>query len=75
VVEVSTNNLGTDEILIKAGSKSVSPQLEKEVKDHFRAKLRVAPELELMDPKTILSMQFPDNVRKPIIFIDHRKQN
>jgi phenylacetate-CoA ligase len=74
VVEVSTNNLGTDEILIKAGSKHNSPKLEKEVKDHFRAKLRVAPELKLMSPKSIFALQFPGNVRKPVIFIDLRKQ-
>jgi phenylacetate-CoA ligase len=72
VVVVSTNTLGTDEILIKAGSKTISPKLEKEIKDHFRAKLRVAPELELLDPKTIFDIQLQGNVRKPIIFIDLR---
>jgi phenylacetate-CoA ligase len=75
IVEVSTNDLGTDEILIKVGTKDKNPKLEKEIKDHFRAKLRVAPELAFMDPKEILSVQMPPNHRKPIIFIDHRNSN
>ncbi len=75
IVEVSTNDLGTDEILVKAGCKDKNPKLEKTIKDHFRAKLRVAPEVVFLDPKNILSMQMHGNVRKPIIFIDHRNSN
>lgn len=72
IVEVYTNNLGTDEIRVKAGCKSGSQGNSKTIKDHFRARLRVAPEIEFMDPKEILKLQLPANTRKPIIFIDHR---
>ena len=75
IVEVSTNELGTDEILIKAGSNDISLKFEKNIKDQFRAKLRVAPEIVFLDPREILSMQMPANVRKPIIFIDRRNSN
>ena len=72
VVEVSTNHLGTDEILVKAGCITGNQKLEKEIKDHFRATLRVAPEIEFHNPKEILKLQMPSNTRKPIIFIDKR---
>ena len=72
IVEVSTNQLGTDELLINVGSAMSSPAFEKEIKDHFRANLRVAPEIVFSSEKEILKRQFPENTRKPIIFIDHR---
>ncbi|MEJ2594712.1 MAG: AMP-binding protein [bacterium] len=72
VVEVSTNQLGTDELLIRAGTRQGSPRMEKEIKDHFRASLRVAPNIIFMSPKEITSLQFPGNSRKPINFIDRR---
>lgn len=74
IIEVYTNNLGTDEVLIKAGSKDVNPNREKMIKDHFRASLRVAPEIEFMNPKEIFKLQMPPNTRKPITFIDNRNK-
>ncbi len=73
IIEVSTNNLGTDEILIKAGCDSHGSVNKKIIKDHFRAKLRVAPEIEFFDQKEILKMQFPADNRKPVTFVDNRK--
>lgn len=72
VIEVYTNKLGTDEILLKAGCKKEYTTKEKEIKDHFRAKLRVAPEIEFKNPKEIIKLQMPPNSRKPITFIDYR---
>ena len=72
IIEVSTNDLGTDEILIKAGCGPKKPVSEKTIKDHFRAKLRVAPEIVFYDKKEILKLQFPNNNRKPVTFIDKR---
>lgn len=73
VVEVSTNNIDTDDILIKIGSHSPDKYMEKSIKDHFRAKLRVAPSIEFYKPVEIQKLQFPEMSRKPITFIDHRK--
>ncbi len=73
IVEVSTSKLGTDELLIKVGAIDGNQKLEKEIKDHFRASLRVAPEIKFYLPKEIIQNQFPNNSRKPIIFIDKRK--
>ncbi len=72
IIEVSTNQLGTDEILIKIGCSKEYRNAEKKIKDHFRAKLRVAPETKFYDPAEILRQQMPSSSRKPIIFIDNR---
>ena len=73
IVEVSTNSIDTDDILVIIGSDQQSPLLEKTIKDHFRAKLRVAPSIRFMEPKEVGLMQFPKMNRKPVTFIDKRK--
>ena len=75
IVEVFTNEIGTDEILIHAGSKAPIFTKEKDIKDHFRAKLRVAPLLKFETDETIQRMQFPESTRKPIKFIDNRDKS
>jgi phenylacetate-CoA ligase len=73
IIEVSTNKLGTDDILIKIGCKTADEQVEKTIKDHFRAKLRVAPEIRFFSKDEILRQQMPVLSRKPITFVDKRK--
>jgi len=43
-----------------------------EIKDHFRAKLRVLPKIEFYDKNEIQKLQFPKLSRKPIVVIDKR---
>ncbi|MDP1745998.1 MAG: AMP-binding protein [Bacteroidota bacterium] len=71
-VEVFTNEIGTDEILIRIGCKQFSENLEKEIKDHFRARLRVAPSIKLEGADVINKLLFPEMSRKPLKFIDKR---
>lgn len=73
VVEVSTNKIGTDEILIRIGVKNMDVNFEKNIKDNFRAKLRVTPEIVLSTIPEINKLQAPDINRKLRKFIDHRK--
>jgi phenylacetate-CoA ligase len=73
VVEVYTNDIGTDEITIHTGVVNGTNKLEKQLKDKFRAKLRVAPNIVFKDPKEIKTIMFPETSRKPIKFIDKRK--
>ncbi len=73
IVEVSTNQIGTDDVLIKIGCNSYDITFEKKIKDHFRSKLRVAPSLSFFSPQEIQKEQFPEMSRKPITFIDKRK--
>lgn len=72
IIEVCTNELGTDEILVKVGCNEVKNDYAKKIKDHFRAKMRVAPEIEFFSPPEITKMQFKNEGRKPLIFIDKR---
>jgi phenylacetate-CoA ligase len=73
-VEVYTNDIDTDEISITIGVDNPPENFEKELKDHFRAKLRVAPHIKTDSPENITKLQFPEMSRKPITFFDRRKK-
>jgi phenylacetate-CoA ligase len=75
VVEVYTNEIGTDQILIRIGSARVTQAFEKKIKDHFRARLRVAPEIRFESVEYINKIQNPEAGRKEVKFIDHRDNN
>ena len=72
IVEVYTNQIGTDEILIRVGAEIHSESFEKSIKDHFRAKLRVAPSVSFESVDYISSLQHPTMSRKPVKLIDRR---
>ncbi|MDR2917030.1 MAG: AMP-binding protein [Tannerella sp.] len=73
VMTVSDNEYGNDRIIIKVGLNSYSANIIKELKDRFRARIRVAPEIEICPIDEIRKINFPDISRKPIKFIDNRK--
>lgn len=73
VIEIYHNNIGTDEICIKIASHNKSDKFMHNIKDHFRAKLRVTPKIEFHDKKEIETIRFPSMSRKPILVIDKRK--
>lgn len=75
IVEVYTNDIETDDIVIRIGCVDVRANLEKEIKDHFRAKLRAAPTIMFENPQTITKLQFPEIGRKAIKFFDNRKKS
>ncbi|PZR19318.1 MAG: phenylacetate--CoA ligase [Flavobacterium psychrophilum] len=72
IIEISTNDLGTDEILIKAVAVAPTDALLAEIKDHFRAKLRVTPKIVFVSAEEVNSVMFNPMSRKPINFIDKR---
>lgn len=72
VIEVYTNDLGTDEILIRVGSEDRSDTFAKEIKDLFRSKVRVAPSIRFESAEYIAKIQMPPMSRKTIKFIDLR---
>lgn len=72
VIEISHNEIGTDEICIKIASNNPSEVLLLNIKDHFRAKLRVSPKIEFHDLTFIQKLRFPIMSRKPINVIDKR---
>lgn len=72
IIEISKNKIGTDEILIKIASSNASERMLQDIKDHFRAKLRVTPRIEFHDKAHINALKFPKMSRKPILVIDKR---
>lgn len=72
VIEIFHNELRTDEISIKLVSSQASEKLSALIKDHFRAKLRVAPAIEFVSLEEIDALRFPPMSRKPIQLIDRR---
>jgi len=73
VVEVSTNEYGMDDVVVYVGCFKGTETIEKELKDKFRAKLRVTPEIKLTFVEIIQKIQTNGISRKPIKFIDKRK--
>lgn len=74
IVEAATNLIGMDDISVKIGCKTFTPGLEKIIKDHFRARLRVAPQIEFFHPEEIIKLQFGNGSRKAMKFIDRRSK-
>ncbi len=72
VVEVGTSSIGTDDVFVHVGTLSPSDRFEKEIKDIFRAKVRVAPSVIFHDPEEVARMIYPPMSRKPVKFIDNR---
>lgn len=75
LIEVSTNNIDTDDISVKIGCENPDPLFEKNIKDHFRARLRVAPTVEIIHPDELEKLQFSGLNRKAVTFIDKRNGN
>ncbi|HEY6143023.1 MAG TPA: AMP-binding protein [Flavobacterium sp.] len=73
IIEISTNDLGTDEIVLKIAVKQESEDILHKIKDHFRAKLRVTPKIEFTNKAILQKLVYNPMSRKPIHFFDNRK--
>jgi phenylacetate-CoA ligase len=73
IVEVYTNTIGTDNICIRVGSQTNSELFKKEIKDLFRSKVRVAPDIIFEPIELIARKQMPPLSRKLIKFFDYRE--
>ncbi|UOE39618.1 phenylacetate--CoA ligase family protein [Chryseobacterium oryzae] len=71
-IVIQSNEIGLDEIIIKLSTETNSENFENEVRDHFRAKLRVSPKIEIVDFDVLSKIVFHPNSRKPITFVDLR---
>ncbi|MBO7544753.1 MAG: AMP-binding protein [Bacteroidales bacterium] len=73
VVEVSLSEAGTDFVTVKAGLKCKTDfDPVKDLKDRFRSRIRVAPEVVILPAEEIAKVNFPAKSRKPVKFIDLR---
>jgi phenylacetate-CoA ligase len=73
VVEVFTNDIGTDELKIHLHTLLPVDECESKIRPQLQAKLRVAPILHFHPASEIQQMQFPPATRKQVKFIDNRK--
>lgn len=71
-IMIQANEIGLDEIIIKLSTDQENENFVNEVRDHFRAKLRVSPKIEIIDFDILSKTVFNPNSRKPITFIDLR---
>ncbi|SEW45572.1 phenylacetate-CoA ligase [Chryseobacterium wanjuense] len=71
-IVIQSNEIGLDEIIIKVSTDKDNENFVNEIRDHFRAKLRVSPKIELIDFDVLSKVVFNPNSRKPITFIDLR---
>ena len=85
VVVVRDSPAGTDEVVVRISLSKNYPferltqddldknsAVIKDLKDKFRARLRVAPIIEILPADVIQGINFPAKSRKPIKFIDER---
>ena len=75
VVVVRPSDAGTDEVVVRISLRDTNllpDDAIKQLKDHFRSRLRVAPEVEILPADVIQHINFPAQSRKPVKFIDER---
>lgn len=71
-IVIRTNDIGTDEIIVKISTEQDCEELLSEVKDRFRAKLRVSPRIEIFPADELTALVYNPKSRKPIHFLDLR---
>lgn len=75
VVTALDTDTDTDDVLVQICLKNnFDDDVIKNLKDSFRARLRVAPRIEVRPREEIMSILMPAKSRKPIKFIDRRKR-
>ena len=72
IIEVFTNNIGTDELVVYIDSREQGLKFEKIIKDNFRARLRVTPAIVFKSSAEIRQMQDAEISGKPRYFVDYR---
>lgn len=72
VVEVFSNEIGTDEILLHLWPVSESEDTDRRIKSYLQARLRVIPQIRYCGQAEIMKMQLPEGSRKVLKFLDNR---
>ncbi len=72
VVEVYSNELGLDEILLHVVSASRTEEADHRIRAYLQARLRVSPQINYKSLADLQRMQFPEASRKAIKFLDRR---
>jgi phenylacetate-CoA ligase len=72
VAEVSSNEMGTDEVLIYIVPDNYDEETNRKIRANLQARLRVSPQIKYITEEEIKKMQMPEAGRKIIRFIDRR---
>jgi len=73
VVEVYSNEWGTDEVLLYIQATAHTEECHNKIKAYLQARLRVSPHVKYVEAAELQKMQFVEASRKVIKFIDKRK--
>ena len=76
IIELTNNESDKDQVAVRVGIKhdaKLDFDIVKELKDRFRAKIRVAPDIIVDTVEHIHALNFPQMSRKCVKFIDLRK--
>jgi phenylacetate-CoA ligase len=72
VAEVSSNEMGTDEVLLYIAPDDFSEDVNRKIRANLQARLRVSPHIKYITEEEIKKIQMPEAGRKVIRFIDRR---
>jgi phenylacetate-CoA ligase len=72
VAEVSSNEMGTDEVLIYITPDNFDEETNRKIRANLQARLRVSPHIKYITEEEIKKIQMPEAGRKIIRFIDRR---
>jgi phenylacetate-CoA ligase len=72
VAEVSSNEMGTDEVLIYILPDKFDEETNRKIRANLQARLRVSPHIKYITEEEIKKIQMPEAGRKIIRFIDRR---
>ena len=72
VAEVSSNEMGTDEVLIYITPDKFDEETNRKIRANLQARLRVSPHIKYITEEEITKIQMPEAGRKIIRFIDRR---
>ena len=72
VAEVSSNEMGTDEVLIYIVPDNFDEEINRKIRANLQARLRVSPHIKYITEEEIKKIQMPEAGRKIIRFIDRR---
>ena len=86
VIYVQDSQQGTDEVVVKVGLnaevvaenarfKNHPEEIVNELKNRFRAHVRVAPVVQVASVEEVQRINFPPSARKPVKFVDLRKKD
>ena len=75
LVEVSSDSLGNDRIVVSMGLKPGVPDITEKVKCLFQGKLRVIPDFSFRPAAELSAILMPPSDRKAVKFIDKRNKN